>query len=152
MIHFLLVDDEASFLEALGRRLRQRGHRVECALSGQVALDRLEGDADLEIVLLDINMPDLDGIQVLARIKTAHPLVEVIMLTGHASIGSAVEAVKQGAFDYVEKPCDLDALVRIAEKAAVRKKDRESRLLAVKSTPYISQRERDELIASIMKS
>lgn len=151
MIHFLLVDDETAFSEALGRRLRQRGHRVECAPSGQAALDRLGRDADVEIVLLDINMPELDGIHVLQRIKTAHPLVEVIMLTGYASIQSAVEAVKRGAFDYLQKPCDLEALLVRAEAAVARKADREDRLLAARTKPYISARERNELIAGILK-
>ena len=151
-ISFLLVDDERAFIEAIARRLRQRGHAVECVYSGQAALDRLDGDGSVDVVVLDVKMPGLDGIQTVERIKREHPLVEVIMLTGHATIHAAVEAVKLGAFDFLQKPCDLDDLLAKAQRAVARKSDREAKLLAARTKPYISERERRELIAKILTS
>ncbi len=150
-ISFLLVDDEQAFIETIARRLRQRGYEVECAFSGQAALDRLETGGIVDVVVLDVKMPGLDGIQTVQRIRRNHPLVEVIMLTGQATIQSAVEAVKHGALDYLEKPCDLEDLIAKARQAAQRKKDREAKLFEARTKPYLSERERSELITKILK-
>ena len=104
----------------------------------------------IDVVVLDVQMPGLDGIQTVKQIKERHPLIEVIMLTGHASVQTAVEAVKHGALDYLEKPCDLDDLIAKAQTAAQRKKDREARLFDARTKPYISERERNELISEIL--
>lgn len=151
-ISFLLVDDEQAFIEAVARRLRQRGFAVECAFSGQAALDRLAVGGIIDVVVLDVKMPDLDGVETVRRIRTKHPLVEVLMLTGHASIQTAVEAVKHGALDYLEKPCDIEDLIAKAQNAAQRKKDREARLFEARTMPYISERERSERISTILAS
>ncbi|MFW5639803.1 MAG: response regulator [Thermodesulfobacteriota bacterium] len=122
-VHFLLVDDEKEFVDTLAKRLRQRGYSADCAYSGQAALDRLDQKAGLiDVILLGIQMPEIDGIQTLELLKRKHPLPEVIMLTGHASVGSAVEALKSGAFDYLTKPCDLNEVISKAEQAVSRKK------------------------------
>ncbi len=151
-IRFLLVDDEKEFVEALARRLRQRKFAVDCAFSGREALDRLEIDEEsqVDVVVLDVKMPELDGIDTLELIKRKRPLVEVLMLTGHADIQSAVEAVKFGAFDYLTKPCDLEELVSKAKQAASRKHKRESKVLEARMKPFISTRERDEMISKAM--
>ena len=151
-VSFLLVDDEQAFIEVMAERLRQRGYEVECAFSGQAALNRLEKGGIIDVVVLDVQMPGLDGIQTVKQIKQRHPLIEVIMLTGHATVQTAVEAVKQGAMDYLEKPCDLDDLIAKAQTAAQRKKDREAKLFDARTKPYISERERSELISEILGS
>ena len=118
----------------------------------EAALDRLEKGGIIDVVVLDVQMPGLDGIQTVKQIRERHPLIEVIMLTGHATVETAVEAVKQGAMDYLEKPCDLDDLIAKAQTAAQRKKDREARLFDARTKPYISERERSELISKILDS
>jgi DNA-binding NtrC family response regulator len=148
--NFLLVDDEKPFIETLARRLRQRGFTVDCAFSGTEALNQLEKKDTVDVVVLDVEMPDLDGIKAVEILKKKHPLVEVVMLTGHATIHSAIEALKFGAFDYLTKPCDLNDLVSKAKQAASRKKERESKILSARMKPYISERERDELISNIL--
>lgn len=147
----LLVDDEKPFLEALAQRLQLRGFRVNCVFSGTEALKRLENDDTIEVVVLDLKMPDPGGIETVKAIKKKHPLVEIIILTGHATIQSAVEAVASGAFDYLTKPCDIEDLVFKTEQAASRKKEREARLFDARTKPYISDRERKELINNIFK-
>ncbi|MFH2220243.1 MAG: response regulator [Pseudomonadota bacterium] len=151
-LNFLLVDDEKPFIEAVARRLRQRGFAVDCAFSGMEALNRLEKDDTVDVVVLDVKMPGLDGIQTVETLKKKHPLVEVVMLTGHAEIHSAVEALKFGAFDYLTKPFELNDLISKAKQAASRKKEREGRILSARMKPYISERERDELISKILKT
>lgn len=151
-ISFLLVDDEQSFIEVIAQRLRRRGYEVECVFSGQAALDRLEKGGIIDVVVLDVKMPGLDGIQTVKQIRQRHPLIEVIMLTGHASVQTAVEAVRHGALDYLEKPCDLDDLIAKAQVAAQRKNDREAKLFVARTKPYISERERSELISRILNS
>ncbi|WP_342039441.1 response regulator [Desulfatibacillum alkenivorans] len=150
--HFLLVDDEKVFVEALAQRLEARGFKVDCAFSGAEALTQLEKDRSIDIVVLDRRMPDLDGVQAMKEIKKAHPLVEVIILTGHAEIDSAVEAVKHGAFDYLEKPCDIDQLLLKARQAFARKTEREEKIREVRMKPYLSPKERDALIAKILEN
>ncbi len=150
--HFLLVDDEKVFVEALAQRLEARGFTVDCSFSGAEALSQLENNRTIDIVLLDRRMPDLDGVQAMKEIKKAHPLVEVIILTGHAEIDSAVDAVKHGAFDYLEKPCGIDQLLLKAQQAFARKTEREEKIREVRMKPYLSPKERDALIAKILEN
>jgi DNA-binding NtrC family response regulator len=147
---FLLVDDEREFIEVLALRLRERGYAAECTFTGTEALKYLEKDHSVDIVLLDINMPAPDGMETLQKIKLKHPLIEVIMLTGHATIRSAVEALKLGAFHYLTKPCNLQELICLSELAVVRKREREAKLLDARMKPYISDWDRQELIAKIL--
>ena len=150
--HFLLVDDEKVFVEALAQRLEARGFKVDCAFSGAEALARLEKERSMDIVVLDRRMPELDGIQVLKEIKKLHPLVEVIILTGHAEIDSAVDAVKHGAFDYLEKPCGIEQLLLKVQQALARKTERGEKIREVRMKPYLSSKERDALIAKILEN
>ncbi len=87
----LLVDDEHPFLEALSRRLTKRGIDVVAALSGLEALGKIDEDNGIDVVVLDVKMPGMDGIATLKALKTKAPLVEVILLTGHATVESAIE-------------------------------------------------------------
>jgi DNA-binding NtrC family response regulator len=127
--HVLLVDDEASFVETLTKRLARRELEITAAHSGPEALEALAGRAALDVVILDVKMPDMDGIETLREIRRRHPLVEVIMLTGHATVESAIEGMKLGAFDYLMKPCDIDVLVSKVQAATERKRAQEQKIL-----------------------
>jgi DNA-binding NtrC family response regulator len=106
----LIVDDEADFLDTLIKRLRRRRIDVQSAISAREALAILETDP-VDVVVLDVRMPEMDGIRLLERIKQRHARIEVIMLTGHASLEAAVEGMGLGAFDYLMKPVDIDELI-----------------------------------------
>ncbi len=123
----LLVDDEKDFIEMLSLRLKEEGERITVAYSGLEGLDTLE-KADIDVVILDIKMPGMDGIETLREIKKKYPLVEVIMLTGHGSTETAVEGMKLGAFDYLMKPADFNDLTAKLEGARKRKDEQEERI------------------------
>jgi len=126
----LLVDDEVPFVEAMSRRLTKRGLTIIPAFSGQEALDKLaskEGER-VDVVVLDVKMPGMDGLETLAAIKAKHPLIEVIMLTGHGTIESAIEGMKRGAYDYLLKPSDMDLLTTKVTEASTKKRQHESRI------------------------
>ena len=105
----LLVDDELEFLETLVKRLTKRGLNISTAKSGEDALAIIRGQA-IDVAVLDVRMPGIDGIQTLREIKKLDPLMEVIMLTGHASLEVAIAGMELGAFDYLMKPADIDEL------------------------------------------
>ena len=132
----LVVDDEVQFVETLVKRLVKRGVWVNFAYSGQEALDALSGGeaTRTDVVILDVKMPGMDGLETLAAIKEEHPLVEVIMLTGHATVESAIEGMKHGAFDYLMKPCDLEVLMTKLNEAATKKRDHEDKILEARAT------------------
>jgi DNA-binding NtrC family response regulator len=109
-ISVLLVDDEQGFLEAMSKRLAKRGFLVRMANGGVKALDLL-AHSESDVVILDQKMPEMDGLQTLVQIKARHPRVKVIMLTGHATVDSAVSGMALGAYEYLVKPCDLETLV-----------------------------------------
>ena len=125
----LLVDDEAPFVETMIKRLTKRDLNISSALSGQEALTLLEKTDNIEVVILDVKMPIMDGNQVLKEVKKRYPLVEVIMLTGHATVESAIEGMKWGAFDYLMKPCDIDQLVSKVTEAAAKKRQHEEKIV-----------------------
>ena len=125
----LLVDDEVPFVEALIRRLTKRDMAVVPAYDGPGALAKLKEHARVEVVILDVKMPGMDGIETLGEIKKVHPLVEVIMLTGHATVESAIEGMKKGAFDYLMKPCDINVLVGKVTEAAAKKRRHEEKII-----------------------
>lgn len=98
------------------------------AFNGQEALEKLDKNRNLDVVILDVKMPGMDGIETLGKIKKSYPLTEVIMLTGHATVESAIEGMKSGAFDYLMKPCDLELLMVKVEEAAKKKRDHEDKI------------------------
>jgi len=110
LTRILLVDDEDSFRLPLSKRLAKRGFVVEQAAGGNQCLVLL-GEKNIDVVVLDVKMPGMSGIEVLQKIKARHPQIEVILLTGHATTASGVEGIKSGAFDYLTKPIELDQLV-----------------------------------------
>jgi len=123
----LLVDDEEDFVEMLSLRLNEAGERVTPAYSGRECLDIL-AQKSIDVVILDIRMPGMDGIETLREIKKRFPLVEVMMLTGHGTTETAVEGMKLGAFDYLMKPADFDELRLKLENARKRKDEQEERI------------------------
>jgi len=131
----LVVDDEVPFVETLVKRLVKRGVRVDFAHSGHEALEKLgaAGPTKTDVVILDVKMPEMDGLETLARIKEEHPLIEVIMLTGHATVESAIEGMKRGAYDYLMKPCELDVLMEKLNAAAEKKREHEAKILEARA-------------------
>jgi len=115
-IKILLVDDEKEFVETLSERIRMRDHKSDVALDGEEALKRIDDDLP-DVVVLDLKMPGIDGMEVLRRIRTAYPDVQVIMLTGHGSEKDEKEARKLGAFEYLQKPVEIDTLMKKIKKA-----------------------------------
>ena len=151
-IHLLLVDDEQGFVETLARRLVSRGYQVDYVFSGEEALRFLDARKNIDVVLLDVKMPGMDGLETLRGIKAIYPLLETIMLTAHATVTAAVEAMRIGSLDFLMKPCELSELIAKVEAAAGRKRERESKINDVRMRPYITAREKEVLIAAILAS
>ena len=124
----LLVDDEVPFVETMTKRLSKRQLKVLPAYSGREALEKLAENA-VDVVILDVKMPGMDGIQALREIKKIHPLVEVIMLTGHATVETAVEGMRLGAFDYLMKPCEIEELLAKVKEAKEKKGKHEQKIM-----------------------
>jgi DNA-binding NtrC family response regulator len=121
----MLVDDDAAFRHVMAGELRRLGFEVEAVETGEDAVRRIGDDAP-DVVLLDLQLPGMSGLDVLRTVNELHPSAEIIMLTGHGSIDTAIESIRAGAFDYVVKPCPLDELeVRIqraTERQALRRR------------------------------
>jgi len=116
----LLVDDEEEFVKALAERLKMRDLRSDTVLDGEEALSFVE-DQEPDVMVLDLKMPGIDGMEVLRQVRKAYPKIQVIILTGHGTEKHEEEAKRLGAFDYLEKPVNLDVLVK-KMKAAYRRK------------------------------
>ena len=111
----LLIDDEEQFLKVLGERLETRGLQVNTVTSGEDALTLID-DKNYDAIILDLAMPGIDGIETLKLLKEKNPDLEIIMLTGHATVQKGIEAMKLGAEDFLEKPVELSVLLeRISE-------------------------------------
>lgn len=136
----LLVDDEVPFVETMTKRLTKRKLEVKTALNGSEALKVLGKDPNVEVVILDVKMPGMDGVETLKEIKKRHPLVEVIMLTGHATVETAIEGMKLGALDYLMKPCEMDLLMAKVEEAAAKKRSQENKIVAARLKEITSRR------------
>ena len=128
----LLVDDEERFLSTTKKLLSRKGYDVLTATSGVEALEILRTH-NIHVVILDVKMPGMDGIETLKAIKRTYPLVEVIMLTGHGTIDSAVEGLKSGATDYLTKPADVQDLIEKAEEAFEKRQMLEDKIRVAQS-------------------
>jgi DNA-binding NtrC family response regulator len=117
------------FVETMSKRLGKRDLEVIAAFSGTEALEKLGKEKSIEVVILDVKMPGIDGIETLREIKSRFPLVEVVMLTGHATVETAIEGMKLGAYDYLMKPCDMDILMSKVGEAAARKRRQENKIM-----------------------
>ena len=138
-IRVLLVDDEEEFVEALGERLEVRGFDVATALSGAEALERIQ-EREIDLVILDVQMPGLDGVEALRQIKQRKPLVEVIMLTGHGTVQTAIDGMKLGAFDFLLKPTETEELVEKIRRAFSRKAEQDRRIQEAEISEIVKRR------------
>ena len=136
----LLVDDEVDFVETFSERLNMRNIETLKAFSGKEALKVLKNNQNVEVVILDVKMPDMDGIETLGAIKKRYPLVEVIMLSGHSTVETAIEGMKLGAFDYLMKPCDMDQIIAKVSKAAAEKREHEEKIIQARVKEITSRR------------
>jgi DNA-binding NtrC family response regulator len=138
-IKLLLVDDEQKFVEMLAQRLETRGLEVATAFNGDDALAQIR-DKDADVVVLDVLMPGKSGIDTLREIKQIKPLAEVIMLTGNATVETAIEGMKLGAYDYLMKPTEIKDLVQKIEKAYQQKAAHEERIRRAEINEIVKRR------------
>jgi len=135
----LLVDDEVVFTTNMGKLLTNRGYKVTVANSGDAAIQALEKE-NFDVVVLDLKMPGMDGLATLKEIKKLGLFTETLILTGHGSIDTALEAIKLGAYDYLTKPCEIDDLMGKIEgawqkKEGAEKKDMKEKMQKVVESP-----------------
>ncbi|MBI4791424.1 MAG: response regulator [Deltaproteobacteria bacterium] len=134
----LLVDDEEEFCNMLSERLETRGLKVNAVLSGEEAVNRA-AKQNFDAIILDLAMPGMDGLQTLRRIKEIRPDLEILMLTGHGTVKSGIEAMKLGAEDFLEKPVDMKVLLEKISEA------KHKRMLILEKK---SQQEVEEILKS----
>ena len=123
----MLVDDEERFLSTTKKLLEKKGYDAVTASSGAEALEKIRSQ-NIDVVILDVKMPGMDGIATLREIKRQFPLIEVIMLTGHATMESAIDGLKSGAIDYLTKPADINEIIQKAEQAFEKRQDLEEKI------------------------
>jgi DNA-binding NtrC family response regulator len=133
----LIVDDEKEFADSLAERLVMRDYEVSTASDGKEAVEKIAGH-NFDVVILDVAMPGMGGIETLREIKRLKPLTEVIMLTGHGTVETAVEGMQLGALDYLMKPCETDALIAKINRGYGRKTEHEARILEARVKEIIS--------------
>jgi len=124
----MLVDDEVPFVETMTKRLEKRNLQIIPAHDGQEALEKLDKHRNTDVVILDVKMPGLGGIETLREIKKTYPVIEVIMLTGHATVETAIEGMRLGAYDYLMKPCELEQLMFKVEEATKKRRAHEEKI------------------------
>ena len=132
----MLVDDEERFLSTTKKLISRKGYEIVTASSGAEALEEL-GSSNIHVVILDVKMPGMDGMETLKAIKKKYPLVEVIMLTGHGTVESAVDGLKSGATDYLMKPTDVNELIKKAEEAFEKRQRLEEKIRMAQSRLYM---------------
>jgi len=133
----LIIDDEKRFLQTTQKLLEKQGYTVYTATDGLSGITRLKVKR-IDVVILDVKMPGMDGVEVLRKIKADFPLVEVVMLTGHSTVESAIEGLQLGAFDYLTKPCDIPVLIQKINAAGDKKKSAEEKIRKAKLDRIIS--------------
>ena len=133
----LIVDDEELFSESLSSRLTIRDYDVTTSPSGKDALEILKR-YNFDVIILDVAMPGMNGIETLREIKKIKPLTEVIKLTGNATVETAIEGMKLGAIDFLIKPCETEELVAKINKAYEKKAEQDERIRAAKVSDIIS--------------
>jgi DNA-binding NtrC family response regulator len=134
----LLVDDETEFTDTLSQRLTHRGLQVDTAANGREALEKIK-HARYDAIILDLRMPEMDGIETLKRLQTEDPDVQILLLTGHATVQAGIEAVREGAMEVLEKPADIQKLMLLIEEASNRKM-------------MLFEKRREDEISDILKS
>lgn len=136
-IKILLVDDEKDFTEVLSERMEARGFKVEVADSGPAAIEIIK-EQSFDAIILDLAMPEMDGIEVLKILLKENPDFQILFLTGHATLEKGIEAVKLGAFDFMEKPVDIDTLIEKVNQAKTKR-------------DHLSEKKSEKDIKDIMK-
>jgi len=134
----MLVDDEVPFVETTTKRLEKRNLKIIKAFSGEEALETLKTHRNTDVVILDVKMPGMDGLETLTELKKQYPLIEVVMLTGHATVESAIEGMKLGAYDYLMKPCEIEELVLKVEEATKKKREHDDKIKEARVREAIS--------------
>ena len=133
----LVVDDEMEFREVMVKWLSKKGLEARSAESGRDGLAMIERQR-IDVVLLDVKMPGMDGIETLRQIKQRKPLIEVVLLTGHASVESGIEGMKLGAFDYLMKPIELDPLIEKLTEAYEKKRLHEDKIEQAQTRQFMN--------------
>jgi DNA-binding NtrC family response regulator len=133
----LIIDDEERFLKTTRTLLEKQDYTVYTATDGFRGITLLKTKR-IDVVILDVKMPGMDGVAVLRKIKADFPLVEVVMLTGHSTVESAIEGLKLGAFDYLTKPCDIPVLIQKIDEAGDKKKSAEEKIRKARLDRIIS--------------
>jgi DNA-binding NtrC family response regulator len=134
----LLVDDEVDFIEALSARMEARGLVVETASNGEEAVQKVR-DRRFDAIVLDLAMPGMDGIETLRALRELQPEVQVILLTGHATLQKGVEAMKLGAMDFLEKPVDINVLMEKIKQAK-------------STTDELTEKRTEQIVQDILKT
>jgi len=124
----MLVDDEVPFVETLVKRLASRNIETITAFSAEEGLEKLKMNQNLDVIVLDVKMPGMDGLEMLKKIKAGFFRAEVILLTGHATIESGITGMKLGAYDFLTKPCDIEELVSKVEEATKKKRAHDNKI------------------------
>jgi DNA-binding NtrC family response regulator len=119
-INVLIVEDDQAMAQMCAKLIRRRGHSAQIAESSQQALAILRGANDIDIVISDVQMPQMSGIQLLARLRALHVTIPIILMTGYTQILNASQALDLGASDYIVKPFDAEALLGTLERATGR--------------------------------
>ena len=135
----LLVDDEAAFVETLALRLENRGYRATVAEAGEMAVDEAQ-QKSFDVILLDLAMPGMDGIETLKRLLELNPDSQVILLTGRATVGKATAAMRLGALDLLEKPVDIEGLAAKIEEASMNTRRLTEQRIAEEMTDILRQK------------
>ena len=149
-IRVMIVDDEERFLLALAQRLRLRDFEVATFTNGQEAVAAALREA-FDIALVDLKMPGMTGEQVLDTLKTDCPLTEVVILTGHGSIPSAVQCTQSGAFNYLQKPCETEELLGVLKNAYQRRVQSRLRIDEDKMSELLTSDTRESALAILRK-
>ncbi|MFH2092487.1 MAG: response regulator [Pseudomonadota bacterium] len=126
-IKVLIADDEKEFIEALAQRLEVRDLAITTVYSGEGAIEMAE-KIDFDVIILDVLMPEISGLDALQQIKKSKPYTPIIMLTGEATVTNAIQGMKQGAFDFLMKPADIEVLMKKITQANELKHAHEDRI------------------------
>jgi DNA-binding NtrC family response regulator len=142
-ISVLLVDDEVAFVESLAKRLTLRQFDVSQAYDAETAIKILADNPTIDVVVLDVKMPGTDGLAAIKAIRRRHPLVEVILLSGHANLEASVGGMALGAFDYLLKPVRLEELVFKIEDAYRKKTLQEEKIRSLREAAKLNLNEQE---------
>ena len=147
MSHILVVDDEESICWALGRLAREEGHQVQVASSAEDAFE-LARQGHFDLVLLDVRLPGVDGLSAMARLQELAPGAPIVVMTAFGSLGTAVEAIRNGAFDYLTKPFDLERAAEVIGRALAQRQAAPARRIVVETEAEAAEAEQEELIGA----